>query len=316
MDAVELFTRDDNSLYDGYSLSFAVNLVVAIIFGIFLVTHVFLARRARQWLCLYLWGIGLSLEFIGYIGRVINSKNMDNLNAFIMQAVCITIGPCYLMGGIYFLIGQLTIVHGQKYSALRPVQYAVVFIILDFIAVGLQSTGGAILSSATTLSTENLGIHITLGGLAFQLLSTLIFQGYWYVFLYKIYQANKLEGDSAFPKKYESIRKSKTYKPFLYAISLSVVLIFIRSCYRVAELAKDDGKLSYDEIYPMILDALMIILASLCLLLVHPGIIFRKVDAKIKISLIECFRPREVDDIEMQFVDADNLSAKQLRQTL
>ncbi|GMM29588.1 hypothetical protein DAMA08_023330 [Martiniozyma asiatica (nom. inval.)] len=315
MNAVELFTRDDNYLYAGYSLSFAGNLVVAIIFGIFLVIHVFLARRARQWLCLYFWAIGLSLEFIGYIGRVINSKNMDNLNAFIMQAVCITIGPCYLMGGIYFLIGQLTIVHGQKYSALRPVQYAVVFIILDFIAVGLQSAGGAIASSANTLELGQTGIHVTLAGLSFQLLSTLIFLGYWFVFLYKIYQANKLEGDAAFPKEYEPIRKRKNYKPFLLTVSLSIIFIFVRSCYRVAELAKDDAKLSNDEIYTMILDALMILLASLCLLLIHPGIIFHEIDVKIKISLKECFSPRELDDIEKQS-GADNSGAKQSRETL
>ncbi len=56
------------------------------------------------------------------------------------------------------------------------------------------------------------------------------------------------------------------------AICVTTILILVRCCYRVAEL-KDGfgGSLANEEIPFMILEGAMMILATLCLTLFHPG---------------------------------------------
>ena len=58
----------------------------------------------------------------------------------------------------------------------------------------------------------------------------------------------------------------------LIALIFATVFIFIRSCFRVAELSGGFGSaLANDQITFMILEGAMIVSACLCLTLFHPG---------------------------------------------
>ena len=60
-------------------------------------------------------------------------------------------------------------------------------------------------------------------------------------------------------------------------LSVAILAIFIRSCYRVAELESGfGGKLANEEIPFMILEGSMITIATIALSIVHPGMIFRE----------------------------------------
>ena len=64
-----------------------------------------------------------------------------------------------------------------------------------------------------------------------------------------------------------------TLIPALFAATL---FIFIRSCYRVAELKEGfDGNLANQEVSFMILEGMMILLAVIPLTLLHPGMAFQ-----------------------------------------
>jgi hypothetical protein len=63
---------------------------------------------------------------------------------------------------------------------------------------------------------------------------------------------------------------------FLVALAVSTLTIFIRSCYRVAELSKGfHGSLANNEVSFMILESTMVIIASLALTTLHPGLCFQ-----------------------------------------
>ena len=61
----------------------------------------------------------------------------------------------------------------------------------------------------------------------------------------------------------------------ILALIIATIAIFIRSCFRVAELKGGfGGKLANQEVTFMILEGAMVAIASLALTIAHPGLIF------------------------------------------
>ena len=59
------------------------------------------------------------------------------------------------------------------------------------------------------------------------------------------------------------------------ALIIATIAVFIRSCFRVAELKGGfDGKLANQEVTFMILEGAMVAIASIALTIAHPGLIF------------------------------------------
>lgn len=267
---------NENAFYSGNTPSFGGNLALLIVFSIMLAFQVLFGVFYHQWWFLSCWTSGLILEVLGYVGRVWSSQNIMNFNAYVMQLVALTLAPCFLMAGIYYIIAQLTMVYGQKFSVMRPMAYSMVFIICDLISIVLQAAGGGMASSALSLfeETED-GSHVMVGGLAFQVFTIGIFQLFWYLFLYRIYQSYKKNGDSEFNPKFVHVRERKFHFIYLGSVSLAVLLVFVRSIYRLVELSEGwSSDLAVDEIYFMILEALMMALASFLMTVVHPGIAY------------------------------------------
>jgi len=65
--------------------------------------------------------------------------------------------------------------YGVHNSRLSPKAYTITFICSDFIALVLQSAGGAIADEASTIATENTGTNIMVAGLSFQVISLTAF---------------------------------------------------------------------------------------------------------------------------------------------
>ncbi|GMG23423.1 unnamed protein product [Ambrosiozyma monospora] len=220
--------------------------------------------------------MGLILEVIGYSGRVAAHYSITTFNPFVIQLVCITLAPCFLLAGIYYTLGQLTVVMGPKFSVLKPMQYCSIFIICDLISIIIQAIGGGAASASLSAYTSSRpGANIMVGGLAFQVFSMTLFQLFWYHFLFRCYKERKYNGSAGFNPDYDDIRKGKYFIHLLFAIGASVLLIYVRSIYRLIELCEGfSSKLATVEVYFMILEALMVALASLILTVVYPGFVY------------------------------------------
>lgn len=271
---LEMF--NDEAYYSGNYPSFGGNIALVVVFSIFLTFHVISGVFYHQWWFLFCWTCGLALEILGYAGRIWSSQNIMSFDAFVMQLVCLTLGPCFLMAGIYYVIAQLTLIYGQKFSVLRPMQYSFLFIIGDLISIILQAAGGGVAAGSLSQyeSTED-GSHIMVAGLAFQVFTIAAFQIFWYIFFFRVYRSYKKHGDSEFNPHFTHIRERKFLVPFIFGISFAVVLIFVRSIYRLIELAEGwSSNLATKEIYFMILEALMVSLASCVLTFLTPGLAY------------------------------------------
>jgi hypothetical protein len=84
------------------------------------------------------------------------------------------------------------------------------FITSDIISLILQAAGGAISSSANTTSASDVGVHIMVAGLAFQVVSLVAFAGLCTHFAWRVRKSNsKAQGFICSPARFHLFLYSK-----------------------------------------------------------------------------------------------------------
>ncbi|KAK9476634.1 RTA1 like protein-domain-containing protein [Lipomyces japonicus] len=299
----------DPSTYNvyGYTPVKSANLVGLILFDIAWAAHISLGIYYRQiWfgVCMF---IACGLETAGYIARFLSNSNPDNVHNFLLQIICLTLAPAFFMAGIYFLLAEIVIIWGVKNSIAKPWAYSQLFILLDIISIILQAAGGGLAATALLDNEEtDTGTHIMVAGLAFQVFSTSLFFIAGFIFWVKSHKSRQrakqfadtlyvptIEPDMTIgeqnyaspeyigPEKFAHIRNSKWTKFEIAAIIIAVVLVYIRSIYRVVELSMGwTGYLMAHEVFFLVLDGLMVVIAMWIMFIFYPGIFF----GQIKIS--------------------------------
>lgn len=270
--------QEDENLY-GTTPSLAGNIVMAVAMGIFFVIHSALGIFYQMWWFGISYFCGCGLEMAGYIGRSLSAQDVSNVNDFLLQIICLTIAPVFIMAGIYYLLAQLIMIYGVQFALLKPMWYSYIFITCDVISLVIQAAGGGIAASNVRLYKSGTdGTHIMVAGLAFQVFSMSIFLLLFFHFLFKIsYFNRKVHNELPFNSKYTELRARPYFKYFPMIIIAAVTFVYVRCIYRVVELAEGwSGFLITHEIYFMILDALMMGLSILIFIPFHPGIVYGK----------------------------------------
>lgn len=212
------------------------------------------------------------LEAIGYVARVLIHNNPFDNNMFLMYLVTLTIAPALLTAAIYLCLARIVHVYGAHLSFFKPRTYTLVFCGCDLISLVLQALGGALASMADTVSQSNLGKNIMLAGLGFQVFSLILFAACCLDFGLRVWK-----NQGRWNPRYVDLVRSKFFKCFLVGLVIAVVTIFARSVYRCAELSGgfNSHLFTSDEAMFMILEGLMIVLATTCLTVFHPAVAFK-----------------------------------------
>jgi hypothetical protein len=202
---------------------------------------------------------------------MIHNSPFDN-NDFLMYLVTLTIAPALLTAAIYLCLSRIIIVYGQHLSRFKPRTYTLVFCTCDIISLVLQALGGAIASTANTVSSSDLGKNIMLAGLGFQVFSLILFGLASGEFALRV-----LKGKGTWNPRYIELVNSKLFKSFLVGLVIASVTIFARSVYRCIELSGGfNGTLFVsDEALFMVMEGVMLVLATTCLTLLHPAVCFQ-----------------------------------------
>ncbi|OCL03471.1 putative RTA1 domain protein [Glonium stellatum] len=254
-----------------YLPSLAGNALYVGIFGLLLAFQIIFGWRARTWG--FLGGMfgGLVLEVIGYIGRIQMHSNPFIDGPFLMSLVTLTIAPAFLSASIYLCLSRIVVVYGEDLSRFRPRTYTLTFITCDFISLVLQAAGGAIASGANTPSQTQMGINIMIAGLSFQVFSLALFMVLTAEFAWRVSRSPARLNAS-----FERLRETRIFTAFLGCLGLATLCIFIRSCFRVAELSGGfHGALANQQVTFMILEGAMIIVAVGALTACHPLFAFQ-----------------------------------------
>lgn len=174
-----------------------------------------------------------------------------------MQYFFIVVAPVFFAAAIYTILSILINVTGRQYAPMRPKLILWIFITCDVVATIVQILGAGLIGKAECNredpTTPN---NILLGGLAFQAASFLLFILLFIWFLVKA--------------------KGAAFKivPKIFYISfmVSVVLLYLRVCFRLAETAEGlYGKLNTNEVYFGCLEFAPVVIAVWLLGIWHPG---------------------------------------------
>jgi hypothetical protein len=257
-----------------YVASLVGNAFFAALFGIMLIVNVILDIRYKTYGYSIAVVLGLMGEVVGYIGRIMLSTSPFDPtgNDFLIYLVPLTIAPAFLSAAIYLCLARVIIVYGEQTSRIAPRLYTLIFCSFDFISLLLQAAGGGIASAASTNSSRQTGVNIMLAGLSFQVFSLSVFVVACLDFAFSL---NKTRADSL-RLDTSDLYESRLFKSYLIGLALATLTILTRSAYRVAELSGGfKGKLANNQITFMILEGTMVIIACLCLTILHPGFCFK-----------------------------------------
>jgi len=292
-DLCTLTTCDLTLAQVDYLPSLLGNALFAAIFGICFVAQLYLGVKYRTWGFMTATTLGMLTEIIGYIGRIMMHNNPFSKNNFLIYLVTLTIAPAFLSAAIYLCLARIVVVYGEERSRFRPRTYTIMFCSCDFLALLLQAAGGAIASISKTNSGTQTGINIMLAGLSFQVFSLLLFSVACIDFGLRVYCFDRVPGhpyasqarrDGNYSPSsiitgaplHTNLPQTRLFRAFLIGLSLATLTIFIRSCFRVAELSSGfHGSLANNEVSFMILEGAMVITACLALTILHPGVCFQ-----------------------------------------
>ncbi|KAF4549237.1 RTA1-like protein 6 [Elsinoe fawcettii] len=167
---------------------------------------------------------GCVLEIVGYLGRLIIYHNPFDFSGFLMQIICITVAPVFFCSAIYVLLSQIINHVDVSVSRFSPRTIYWTFIPCDIVSLVLQAVGGALSSIGKKREDVDRGVHISLAGLVFQVLTLSAFCCLFVDYLY------------ACRTKRRQMSLSGRLKLLLSLTLLSAILILLRCTYRIVEL--------------------------------------------------------------------------------
>ncbi|KAK8846525.1 hypothetical protein IAR55_005611 [Kwoniella newhampshirensis] len=178
--SANLFTGQVQYTDYGYEPNHAATYAFLAIFASGFAAHVLLGVWQRCWWTLPTLAVGTAVEVIGWGGRLwsIVSWRWDpnqgglwssNHNGFIVQIVCLVIGPTFFSAANYILLGS------PSYVSLHSQSFSLLFICADLTCLVVQAVGGGIAGTANNEEGANQGGYIMTGGVILQLIVTVIY---------------------------------------------------------------------------------------------------------------------------------------------
>jgi hypothetical protein len=184
-------------------------------------------------------------------------------NPYIIQSVLLLLGPTLFAASIYMILGRLVRLLGaDHYSIISPRWLTKFFVLGDVLSFFAQGGGGGLLTTAKTEDDVKKGENIILGGLGIQILFFSFFIVVTIVFHRRIAREPTTRSHAI----------TAPWRPLLYVLYATSLLILIRSLYRVAEYALGKHSILQEKEYWLyIFDALPMILVSVLFNWMHPS---------------------------------------------
>ncbi|KAF2731159.1 RTA1 like protein [Polyplosphaeria fusca] len=177
-----------------------------------------------------------------------------------MQSLLLLLAPALFAASIYMVLGRIILLtDGEKFSLIRRTWLTKIFVGGDVLSFLLQSTGGALLSTADDKPDNlKLGENVIMGGLFAQI----VFFGF-FVVVAIIFQTRG--------RAHLETLEVPWYK-HLVVLYVTSTLILIRSIFRVVEYIQgNDGYLMRMEVFLYVFDALLMFKVMLAMNVIHPG---------------------------------------------
>jgi hypothetical protein len=322
---VLIFVNRKSRFYQ-YVLDRFGNIFFTVFFGLLMVYYILMLWRSRYHWFNVTFIAGFAIEMVGYLARCLSFNDQTHLKFFLIQTICLMVAPAVLMAGVYFLTAQLIVIHGRQYSFLKPMWYSSIFISVDVISFLMQAGGGGLFNNRNK---RELGKNIMIGGIAVQVIGMTFYLILFFDFLRKIYFKNnnsslyskssfknffkllfnapsirsyrREELDMNYNQLFSDLRETKIFNYFPLAMTIAVLLIYIRSVFRLVELSQGlDGELFSREVYLFTLDGMLILMAGIIFAIFHPVWVLGK-EVRLKASTIKHNEDQALEENETVF---------------
>jgi hypothetical protein len=171
--------------------------------------------------------------------------------------VCLTIAPVFFTASIYVTLSKTIIFLAPELSRFKPQLFYWIFIPADVVCLILQAAGGAL----STSDDSQIGVDISMAGLILQVIVIVAFVVAFADYMVRYWRSGHMDSFGW------------RVKAFFVGLAASIILILTRCIYRVAELQDGySGELITHEIPFIILEGVVIVLASIALMWGHPGL--------------------------------------------
>lgn len=255
----------------GYYPSLGANAFFCAFFGIALVAQLIQGIRWRTWTFMIALSLGALAEAIGYVGRILMHSNPFSSAGFNMQICCLIIAPAFISAGIYLTLKHLVYSFGEEFSHIRPDWYTWIFISCDILSLVLQGAGGGTAASAAHGSNAiNIGSDLMLAGIIFQVVVLAIFGFFLTEYLVRVYRNRSRLSASA-----TALSHDLKFQLFLTGVVVAYITILTRCIYRIPEMSGGwRNDIMRNETEFIVLDGVMITIATAALTIFHPGYCF------------------------------------------
>lgn len=268
--SVSLACPVDQTIY-GYYPSLGPNAFFCGFFGVALAANLVLGYRYKTWTFLIALSLGCFAECIGYVGRILLHSNAWSNTGFEIQICCLIIAPAFMSAAIYLTLKHITLCFGPHLNRFPAKYYTWAFVSADIFSLILQGAGGGIAASATNGSNMvNVGADLMIAGIVLQVITLLVFGTLSVDFGLRLRKDTRpLSLEAA------EIMKKRSFRLFMVCLVLAFVTVFTRCVYRIAEMAGGwSNPIMQNQTDFIVLDSVMITVATLALTVAHPGYCF------------------------------------------
>ncbi|ORY60619.1 uncharacterized protein BCR38DRAFT_526213 [Pseudomassariella vexata] len=146
---------------------------------------------------------------------------------FLMQIICLTIGPAFMMADIYFCLSRIVLIYGPENLRITPQ-------ISSPATSSPSSSKPPVVAWSNERKSTTTGNNIMIAGLTFQVVITLGFIAATTDFFLRTKRFPAQQSQTHY---LIQLRQSTLFKWSLAALALATLLILWRSVFRVAELS-------------------------------------------------------------------------------
>ncbi|KAL4781656.1 RTA1 like protein-domain-containing protein [Aspergillus varians] len=260
----------------------------AALYGLSFFLHLYLTFKTHKKFC-WVITMGCAWLTVGFGLRSKAAHQIDGVGDFIPQSIIIFLGPLWLNGFVYMVMGRMVhmLLKRDRVYNISARRLTLIFVILDIVAFIVQASSSGPMSDDDP-DVSQTGVYIMMAGVAIQQAFISFFIILAVRFQYKLtlgtrnLEARQID-DHAIVK---PIIHTVPWRRLLYALYLTLVLITIRNIFRLIEFSDGvEGYIAVHEAFFYSLDALPIFCGLIVLAVVHPSCVLQGPDSE--------FPPRE-----------------------
>ncbi|KAI1284102.1 RTA1 like protein-domain-containing protein [Xylaria sp. FL0933] len=210
---------------------------------------------------------GLSLEVVGYIGRLLLHSRHNDRTDFVIFLVGTILGPTCICSGVFWTVPRIVAIYGEEYRSWRPFWYLPFFSVSTIGSLALELAGSIVATVQDAPGAVETGLRVIVAGLAVQLVALLVFVLHGILFAITL-RTRQHELDP----KFAFVYTSTPYKSFIAALTFTTFLIALRTGYRTVQIAEGfQSSIAQSEILFLVLDGAVMLMASILLLIYFPA---------------------------------------------